>query len=283
VVKATYTREVIRVHRKQLKFDNIRTHFDRDELFLLGVSVKKRQWLPLIIRPDTENDSFWVVDGQRRVLGGDMVGVEEYDAIVVEASLTKTAMRIAQASTAIHQRGLNGFEQYRVAYELLQTNPDWTDKTLAEELGLSDSMPLRLLSPSKCIREVRIALEAGEIGISDCYAISKESDETKQAEMLAMKRSGASRDDLERHRREAKRKRNGSISKAAKVSIPLPSGVTVIFRGINGDIEELIQAAGDVRQAAKKAHDDDQLNAKEFAIVMQQRAKGKSRPEVADV
>ena len=281
MVKATYTREVIRVHRKQLKFDNIRTHFDREELFLLGVSVKKRQWLPLIVRPDTDNDYFWTVDGHRRVLGGDMVGVEEYDAIVVETSLTKTEMRIAQASTAMHQRGLKGWEQYRVAYELLQTNPDWTDKTLSEELGMSDSMPLRVLSPSKCIREVRVALEAGEIGISDCYAISKEQDETKQAEMLAMKRSGASRDDLERHRRQAKRKRNGSVSKTVKVTIPLPSGVAVSFSAGSLSIDELIQATGDVRRAATKARDDDHLNAKEFAIVMQQKAKGKCRPEVA--
>ena len=281
MVKATNTREVIRVHRKQLKFDNIRTHFDREELFLLGVSVKKRQWLPLIVRPDTDKDYFWAIDGHRRVLGGDMVGVEEYDAIVVEASLTKTEWRIAQASTAIHQRGLKGWEQYRVAYELLQTNPDWTDKTLAEELGLSDSMPLRLLSPSKCIREVRNALEAGEIGISDCYAISKEPDEAKQAEMLAMKRSGASRDDLERHRREPKRRRNGSSTKMNKIAIPLPSGITVTFAGDKISIDDVIEAAREVRQAAIKGRDDDHLNAKQFAIVMKQKGNAKCRPEVA--
>ena len=274
-------REIFRVHRSQLQFDNIRTAFDQEELYQLGMSVKKRQWIPLVVKPDG-NGNWTVVDGQRRVLGGDLVGIEEYDAIGVDEAMTVTQLRIAQATTAIHRAGLTGWEQYRVAYELIQTNPDWTGKTLADELGLTASMAVRLLSPSKCIREVRDKLEAGRIGISICYEISKERDETKQAALLEMKLNGASRDELERHRRKPKRRGNRSSTKESSVTIPLPSGMTVIFRGVDVGIDELIEAAGDVRRAAMKGREDDQLDAKGFEIVMRQKAKGKCRSEVAN-
>src|SRR5579872_5588581 len=151
-------RKIVRVQRKDLKFDNVRKDHDQDDLRRLGKSVKKKLWIPLVIKSDGT-----IVDGHRRVMGGDLEGVEEYDCIVIEEEMTRTEVRRAQAVTAMHRKGLSGIEQFNIAYELLQTNPGWTDKRLAEELDLSESMMVRILSVAHVAKPVRDALEAGRI------------------------------------------------------------------------------------------------------------------------
>lgn len=255
---------------------NVRKDPHESELRPLGESLLVRQFHPVILDPD-----YFIVDGWRRWLAAQLVALKTLKAIVAAGPITPSQLRIAQVVMSTHRAGLTPGELYTACYELLQVNQTWSAKDLAQHLKMSPSHMTRVLSASRCEEPIRNAFLAGEIDLTQTYAISKEPLE-KQAAMLEMALNGAGRDELELHRRKPKRRRNGSSAALTNVTIPLPSGTTVIFRGAKVGIDEVIQAAGDVQREAKRGRDQLHLDAKSFEVVMRQKSKGDNRPEVAN-
>ncbi len=250
-------RKIVTRPAEWFKFDNIRKQFDPEDLVRLGESLKRRQWHPIVAKSDGI-----VVDGERRVRAAREVGLETLDAIIVDAPMSQTELRLAQGATAMHRADLSGWEKYVLCYELIQLNPGWQAKDLAEHLAIDPSMVTRILSASKAVPEVRAALKAGRLGTTDVYAISKEKSDAGQLELLTAKLNGASRDSIER---QAKQKRNGSapvnkrnrdrsvpVARVSRIRIPV-GNVIVTFSGKGMTIDNAVDAG---LEAVKKMQAD---------------------------
>lgn len=245
-----------------------RKQFDEAELRLLGESLRVKQLQPVLAKPDGT-----LIAGERRYRAAKLVGLPTLDVVITEEPLTDTQLKVIQLTENVHRADLTGFEKWQACAELQQLNPDWMAKDLAEHLKLDPSMVTRLLSPGRCIKAVQEALAAGKLGISDCYAISKLA-EDGQAELLALKLSGASRDAIEQA---GKKKRNGDKEtvRLARVKCVLPSGVQIVVSGEGISLDEVIEAMGEAQKEAKKAREQN-LDVKTWQSVMRDKAKAAS-------
>jgi ParB family chromosome partitioning protein len=224
-----------------------RKEFTEPELRSLGASMLALgQLQPVGLKPD--DTILW---GERRWRAAQLVGIKELSVIITDRVLTDTEIRLIQLAENIHRADLTGYEKWIACYELLTMNPAWNQKDLADHLHLDPSQVCRLLSPSKCVQEAQDALKAGKITISDTYAMSKRP-ESEQADMLALKLSGASRDDLERQGRR-KRASGTPAVRASRIKYPLPSGQTVTIAGDGVSLEDAIEAMQTAIKAIRKA------------------------------
>ncbi|QEL18774.1 ParB/RepB/Spo0J family partition protein [Limnoglobus roseus] len=245
----------------------VRKLFDEAELRLLGESLKVRQLQPVVAKPDGT-----LIAGERRFRAAKLAGLATLDVVISEEPLTDSQLRIFQLTENVHRADLTGFEKWQACVELQQLNPQWMAKDLAQHLHLDPSMVTRILSPSKCIVPAQEALAAGKLGISDCYALSKV-DEPQQAELLAMKLNGASRDAIEQQGR----KRRASTAPAVRLSrvrISLPE-VSIVVTGDGISLDEVIDALAEAGKEAKKAREQS-LDVKTWENVMRDRAKAKT-------
>jgi ParB/RepB/Spo0J family partition protein len=225
-----------------------RKHFDEAKLRPLGESLRKRQNDPLQIMPDGT-----IIDGEYRWRAAKLVGLEKLDVIITDTPLSAKELSVIRLTTFMHRADLTGYEKWLACKELLDLNPGWQGKDLADHLHLDPSSVTRLLSPSKCSGEWQEALKAGTVGISDCYAASK-LDATGQTSLLAMKLSGASRDALEQAGRRKRAEATPAV-RASKIKCPLPSGHIVTVAGDELSLDEAIDSLKEAIKAMTKARD----------------------------
>jgi ParB family chromosome partitioning protein len=230
----------------------------------LGESLKVRQLEPLVCLPDGT-----IVCGERRLRGAELVGMTELEVKIIDDPVTEAECRRLQFTENMQRQDLTGCEQWQGCLDLLRLNPGWTQKDLAQQLHIDPSMVIRLLSPSKCTPSVQAAFADGKIGISDCYAISRLS-ETEQAAALAMKLSGASRDELASH---ARRQKSGDKPAVRTSRVKCELGhVSITLVGDALGLDEVIEALGDAQKEARKARDQN-LDVKTWSAVMRDRAR----------
>src|SRR5260370_34120499 len=84
-----------------------RKSFDKDELMALGESLKKKQLVPVLARPDGT-----IIDGHRRLFGGEHVGVKQLEVIITDEPLTPAQIKESQLVTALHRADLKAYEQF---------------------------------------------------------------------------------------------------------------------------------------------------------------------------
>jgi hypothetical protein len=153
------------------------------------------------------------------------------------------------------RENFSDFERWKIVEELRQLYPKWMAKEIAGALQKDPTWVTHYSSPSNCIPAVQEAFEAGRLGISDCYAISKVSDRD-QHEMLALKLGGATRDALEQAVRRINRpNRNGSAVRLSRIKCPLPNA-TVIVSGDSIGLDESIDAVLAAAKEMKRARDE---------------------------
>ncbi len=242
-----------------------RKHFDEAELRQLGESLKVRQLQPVVARPDG-----LLIAGERRLRAASLVGLAELQVVISEEPLSESQLRILQLSENLHRADLRDCEKFRACEELLRLNPQWSNKDLASHLKLSESTVTKYMAPSRCIPEVQEALEAGQIGITACYEISRAPQE-QQAELLRLKLAGTSRDALADHVRKQKSKSTPQV-RVKRITCALPSGLSVTVSGQELSLDELIEALGEAQKEAKRAREQG-LDAKTFSAVMKDKAK----------
>ena len=251
-----------------------RTTYDEDELNRLGDDMLARGVLvPLLARP--EGNHGIIVDGWRRWLAAGKKGINDLPVIVAEKGQTEMEVRGIQIATAIHRADLTGFEKWMACKELLSLNPDWQLADLAKFLHLGSPTITKLMSPSKCSTAWQEALKAGHVGIGDCYAASG-LPEAEQSALLAMKLSGASRDDLAKAGRKHRNGNKPSI-RLTRVKCILPSsGVSILASGAELSLDDFIESLGEAQKHAKKTRDNGG-DIKSFQSLMT--AKSKNRNE----
>jgi ParB family chromosome partitioning protein len=246
-----------------------RRQFDESELRQLGRSLRQKQFQPVLARPDGT-----LIAGERRYRAAKLEGLESLLVIVTDEPLTDSQVRQIQLTENMHRSDLTGHEKWQACVELMEMNPGWQHKDLAEHLHLDASMVPRLLSPSKCIPAAQEALATGKIGISDCYALAK-LDPSEQPSLLAMKLAGASRDQIEQAGRKA-RGAGTEVVRVQRVKCILPSGVAVVVSGEGVSLDEGIEALGEAIKEMKRARDLG-YTAKTFAAAMRDKAKQSGR------
>lgn len=250
-----------------------RRHFDERELLPLGESLKVRQLQPVLARPDGT-----LIAGERRLRAAKLVGLPELSVVISDEPMSETELRIVQLAENIHRADLTDAEKWKACDELLQFNPEWNNKDLAAHLKLAESTVTKYLAASRCVPDVQQALEAGEIGITTVYEISR-ANAGQQVELLALKRSGASRDGLARRVRQAKAKdtpatttRPATKPQMKRIVCPLASGVSITVSGADLSLEGFIESLSEAQKEAKKAREQS-LDAKTFAAVMKDKAR----------
>ena len=97
------------------------------------------------------------------------------------------------------------------------------------------------------------ALEAGQIGITACYEISR-APQDQQAELLRLKLAGMSRDALADRVRRQKQQSVPQV-RVKRITCALPSGVNVVISGQEVSLDELIDALAEAQKEARKARE----------------------------
>lgn len=242
-----------------------RRHFDESELRQLGESLKVKQLQPVLARPDG-----LLIAGERRFRAASLVGLADLQVVISEEPLTESQLRIFQLTENLHRADLRDCEKWRACEELVRLNPGWGNKDLAAHLKLGESTVTKYLSPSRCIPEVQDALEAGRIGVTAVYEISR-APADQQAELLQMKLSGTSRDGLADRVRKQKSQSVPQV-RVKRIACPLPSGASVVVSGEELSLDDLIEALGDAQKEAKRAREQG-LDARTWQSVMRSKAK----------
>jgi ParB/RepB/Spo0J family partition protein len=148
---------------------NPRKSCDADELRELHDSLGKKQWVPLLAKPDGI-----IIDGWRRWCAALLDGKPEcLDVIITDEKLTPAAIKEIQLVTALHRTDLTPYEQFLGCRDWLALNPGVTAKDLATRIDRDPSTIVRILSLSKCIPLVQLAAADGKLGPSEWYAIAK--------------------------------------------------------------------------------------------------------------
>jgi ParB/RepB/Spo0J family partition protein len=247
-----------------------RKRLDEDELHALGRSLRDRQLQPVVALADGT-----LICGERRYRAAVLEGLAELEVKVIDDPISEAEFRRLQFTENIHRSDLTPYEKWQGCLELLRLNPGWTSKDLAESLHVAESTVTKYLSPSRCIAAVQDALQAGGIGITDCYAISLLPPE-QQAGLLALKRSGASRDRILQEGRK-RREGNAPTVRVSRIKCPLPTGVTVTVSGAGISLDDGIEAAAGALKAMRKAREDG-LDSKTAQSVWRDMAKAGGLP-----
>ena len=242
-----------------------RKHFDEAALRALGESLKVRQNDPVQAKPDGT-----LIDGERRWRAAMLVGLDKLDVIITDAALTDSQINIVRLTSFFHREDLTAFEKWFACKQLLELNPGWLAKDLAQQLHVDPSMVTRLLSPSNCIAAWQDALQEGKVGISDVYAASK-LPESEQAGLLALKLSGASRDAIEKAARKQRSVEKPAV-KVNRVKCLLPSGVQIVVSGNGVSLDESIEALTEAIKEMKRARELG-YTSKTFAAAMKDKAR----------
>jgi hypothetical protein len=210
-------------------------------------------------------------DGNRTHWGWELEGRPdvEMDFIVTDEEVTPDRLAVLQANSALHREPLRDADFAVVLRDTLVSNPGMTRKQLAEEVfDIDPSLCTRYLSLFDSVPEVQDAAKAGNLGVSDWYAIQRSAD---QVAALNASLNGATRDDLERRVRKERVAGQPAV-RASKTKICLCGGMTVTISGPEVSLDEAVDVLTEATKEAKKAREQS-LDIRTFAAVMRDRAK----------
>jgi ParB family transcriptional regulator, chromosome partitioning protein len=244
---------------------NPRKSFDMEELRQLNVSLRLQQWVPVIAKPDGT-----IIDGERRWRAANLGGVESLEVVIVEGDISPAQVKEIQLITSLQRAGLKPYELFLGCMAWRDANPSGKFHELANRIGRDASVVTRIVSLERCIPTIKEAAAAGLLSVSDWYAMSKVS-EQEQHELLAAKRSGATRDDLERKGRQA-RNGNGQAVKVSRVKCQLANAcVTFAAEGDGVSLEDIIETLAVLLKEARRANDQG-FSAKTFEKALRDKA-----------
>ena len=106
-----------------------RKRFHEDELRLLGESLKVKQLQPVLAKSDGT-----LIAGERRYRAAVLVGLTHLLVLVADEPLSDSQFRVIQLSENIHRADLTPVERFQACEELLQLNPTWNLKELADRM-----------------------------------------------------------------------------------------------------------------------------------------------------
>lgn len=241
-------------------------HDDPEKILLTGQNMLANGQLQAV--GATEDGR--MIFGHQRWLAAKAVGIKTLEVKIFPASLTDTQFRLIRAAENLQRKDLTGHQKWLVCADLMRGNPTWQMKDLAAALNLCPSMVTRLLSPSRCSPAWLEALKNEKVGISECYAASKLS-EQEQAGLLALKFSGASRDEIERAGRKTRNGTSAEVVRMSRVNIELHGGAKITVTGKEIGMAEVVDLLASTLKEARAAAD--KFDVKTFQSMMRDKAK----------
>jgi len=239
-------------------------HDDPEKILLQGNDLLEKGQLQQVGATEDRRMIF----GHGRWLAAKAVGIKTLEVKIFPQTVSETEFKLIRAAENLQRKELTFYRKWQLAVELLTANSTWSQKTLAAKLHLSESMIVRLLSPSKCTPRWQEALRDGLVGISDCYAASK-LPPGEQDGLLTLKLSGASRDAIESAGRKSRSAATPAV-RSRKITCPLAGGINVTVSGAEMTLDEMIEALIEAGREARKARDMG-LHAKTFEASMRDR------------
>jgi ParB family transcriptional regulator, chromosome partitioning protein len=242
-----------------------RKHIDQAELRRLADSIVSLGMMnPIECTPTGE-----IISGDRRglaALGDDRI--TEIPVRIVSDPLTATQIRIRRVSENLQRSDLSLQDKYEECKGFMEDQPGISQKEIAALLHVDASTITRIMALERCVLEVRE--NADVIGVRALYDIAKESPE-RQKELLQKALEGGA---AEVAKARKQRSVNGTVpaAKAAKLRIPLPSGVVITVAGEELSLEDAIRELSDALAEMRKAEKQN-LDIKTFAAVCRDRAK----------
>jgi len=247
--------------------ENPRKNPVKEDLELLGADMKRRGVLvPLIVRRN--GDVYIVVDGHRRLAAALLCGIEKLPCIVADANTTDAQVRQIQLVTSLLKADLSAYERYAGFSSLKALTPGMTNRQLAAEVAVTESLLSQYLSLDKCCQQVKDAAAQGMVSLNDWYALSKLPEE-QQAVALAARLNGASNVEMKRLA-----KPKACAVRVARVKCQLASGtvVTLATEGDGMSMDDVIETLADLLKSARKAHEEG-LDASTWQRVLRDKAK----------
>ena len=242
-----------------------RQTFDQAALVQLADSLVKGQLQPIGVLAD-----YTLIWGERRLRAALLKKeITHLWAAVFDHEVSESEFLLMRATENFQRTDLTDYEKYQTCKELCDANPKWQLQDLAAHLHLSPGTITKLMSASKVSAAWLEALAAGRVSTGDCYTASA-LPEADQAALLALKLSGASRDDIVQA---ARKRRNGNTPsvRLSRVKIAMPKGATVVVSGNELGMSEVVELLSKTLLEARKAAE--QYDVKTFQSMMRDRAK----------
>jgi ParB/RepB/Spo0J family partition protein len=217
------------------------------------------------VRPNGE--AVW---GTGRILAAIAAELKEIPVVILDKPMTEGEYQALTLTENLIRAELTAIEQVDGVEEFARLNPGLSNKELAERLSLNPSVLTRLRTIAAC-PIAHAAMADGRLkGISDAYTVAKAPDPQK-AELLALRVSGASRDQIDQAARK-QRKASTPQVRARRIQCPLPSGVIVAVSGDDISLDEVIEALGEAQKEARKAREQ-KLDVKTWQRVMRDKSR----------
>ena len=223
-----------------------------------------------VLQPVGARSTGSLVWGHRRLRCAIAAGLKEVPCVILDKDMTEGQYLTLQMLENVQRADLNPYDMWQGCVRLQEAN-NWQLKDVARALSLDPATVTRLMSVSKCIPAWQDALRSGKVGIGDCYSASRLS-EAEQPGLLALKLSGATRDELAQVAKKTRTVAKGPTEKLARVVCPLSTGRKITVTGADMDLDALIEALAAVLESARKGNKD-QLDVKTWARVMADKAK----------
>jgi ParB/RepB/Spo0J family partition protein len=221
-----------------------------------------------VLQPIGAREDGTVAWGHRRLDCAKAAGRKDVPVVILPPGMTETQYLALQITENTARANLTHSEILSGILKLLEMEPTLTGVQIASMLSIHESNVTRYRTIAKCPL-ARAALENEELGLLDSYLVAKAPEDQKVG-LLALKRSGANREQLTK----AVRKPRAPVDPADRTSrIPclLPSGVSVVVSGKGVSLDDVIESLSEVLKAAKKARDEG-LTAKTWSAAMKEKA-----------
>jgi ParB family chromosome partitioning protein len=224
-----------------------RKTFSQEELFELSQSLAKHGFLhPLRVRKIGE-DSYIIVDGQRRWMAAKMLGHAEAPCIVESDEVDDTlAFERALIANCLRE-DLKPLEEAR-AFERLMREKNWTGEQLAAEIQISPSKVSRALKLLTLPLDLQERVEKGFLSPAKAYELSK-------AAPAVMRELAGRAEDMTRDEIVGAIKSNGQSKgePVKRVTAKLPEGRAVTVQGSIETLDDLIAILEETLTRARKS------------------------------
>lgn len=160
---------------------NPRTHFEKDALSELAVSIGEHGVIqPLTVRK-LGRDKYQIISGERRFRASQLAGLVEVPCYIRIAN-DSTMLEMALVEN-IQREDLNAIE-VGLSYQRLIEECDFTQEKLGDKLGKSRSNIANYLRLLKLPIKVQVAVREGLISMGHARALVSAGDETEQEGLL---------------------------------------------------------------------------------------------------
>ena len=244
--------------------------YEETELRHLAESLRKRQWMPIIV----QEPELLIHDGNRRHAAAELGGIETLFGIPVTHELTPAEINRMIAQLDIRHQQFSEIARGKL-WRAIRDENGWTNTQTAEDLGVSPSLLTKVFANLDNPEEIQGLVEEGLLSVRDGYQLSRIADMSERLRIAREVVAGKVKPDdlagLIRRRKQTDKPATPSVH-VSRIKCPLPSGATVQVSGEGVSLDDAIEAAQEWIKEAKKASEQG-LDAKTFQAVMRDKAK----------